>query len=531
MGKERVMFTIPISVDIDSPNFNEIRRIIACVDEPEDCIVTATEISSVAEISDYDTGVIFDGITDLFRHYDGRAKKAVILETADISAIASSSGEDCDLLKKADFIFAMPDGQRYSFTLLSNYIYSFIRDIKSHSDARRLEICFNTAIDSTPDLIWFKNRLGQHLMVNDSFCGVVHKTKDDIYKKGHCYIWGVPEEQENDCNASDNMVISTRETHEFEEEVRFGEGRRMIHSYKSPLIDDSGNVFGSCGIGKDVTGLGNISKELEIITGNLPYGTILVDEQDNIISVNHIMELMIIGGKNMVGAKYHDWLKSLSLEDLGEMNGSRLVAVTTEHGRRIYEVITSNLQDIFQENYGKFVLIIDATVSYYAEQENIRNANTDYLTGLANRRGMMSMLSQREEGGPLTVISIDLDRFKNVNDTYGHQMGDNVLVLFASELRAYFVDDFVFRIGGDEFLVLSFREESKDNVKKNVDAFIAEVTRKFADTSEFKGLSLSAGIAQTSKFVAVQSAEKIIRRSDEALYNAKRAGRGCSTIY
>ncbi len=110
-----------------------------------------------------------------------------------------------------------------------------------------------TAINSVPSLVWFKDREGLHQKVNDSFCRTVNKPKAVVEGRDHCFIWGVGPEDALVCAKSDAAVMESRSTCVSEEQVESGEGTRFLTAYKSPLYDLDGSVMGTVGIGIDVT--------------------------------------------------------------------------------------------------------------------------------------------------------------------------------------------------------------------------------------------------------------------------------------
>jgi two-component system cell cycle response regulator len=167
----------------------------------------------------------------------------------------------------------------------------------------------------------------------------------------------------------------------------------------------------------------------------------------------------------------------------------------------------------------------------YRLDHSLELAITDQLTGLYNRRfvdAQLVPLVQRAQcgGDPVSVTIVDIDHFKRINDTHGHDVGDAVLqefsVRLASNVRP---SDFACRLGGEEFLVIMPRTTG------DVACLAAERLRRHICAAPFRapGLSepldvtVSAGVACTEG--ADDSAEALIKRADEALYEAKRAGR------
>lgn len=156
-----------------------------------------------------------------------------------------------------------------------------------------------------------------------------------------------------------------------------------------------------------------------------------------------------------------------------------------------------------------------------------RISRTDTLTGLANRRHIESVLDAeigrtRRYGRDLSIILIDLDNFKNVNDTYGHQSGDTVLVKFAEMLQATVrASDVAGRWGGEEFLVIS-----PENNLAGVAALAELIRLRLAE------IPFAVSGRQTASFgvaclVAGESRDGLVRRADDALYKAKKNGRNC----
>ncbi len=90
--------------------------------------------------------------------------------------------------------------------------------------------------------------------------------------------------------------------------------------------------------------------------------------------------------------------------------------------------------------------------AFFQELENAEK-NTDYLTGLYNRRGMGELWASLSEGTEVHCLYIDVDNFKLVNDIYGHAKGDELLVFISVLLREIFEGQLVVRMGGDEFVV------------------------------------------------------------------------------
>jgi len=154
------------------------------------------------------------------------------------------------------------------------------------------------------------------------------------------------------------------------------------------------------------------------------------------------------------------------------------------------------------------------------------HAWSDPLTGLSNRRYLMEKLGtlfspSREVRA--SVIILDIDFFKNINDTYGHDFGDEVLCHFGATLqRAASRDDLIGRLGGEEF-ILVVNSTSVDEIKARLDAFYEAMRNglAFAKKPEFS-YSCSAGIAIAQPG---EIASDVMRRADQALYRAKTAGR------
>lgn len=111
---------------------------------------------------------------------------------------------------------------------------------------------FEATINNVPNLIWYKDKKGIHVKVNDSFCKTVNKTKEQVEGRGHAYIWNV-EHDDPACIESELEVMNTKKTCISEETVKTGDGTRLLTTYKSPLYDLDGSVMGTVGVAIDVT--------------------------------------------------------------------------------------------------------------------------------------------------------------------------------------------------------------------------------------------------------------------------------------
>lgn len=162
-------------------------------------------------------------------------------------------------------------------------------------------------------------------------------------------------------------------------------------------------------------------------------------------------------------------------------------------------------------------------------------ANTDTLTKLPNRRLFMERLEQVmgsavRQGQQLAVLFIDLDRFKVINDTLGHNVGDDLLIEIARRLRASVrATDMVARLGGDEFMILL--EEVK--CREDVSQVVANILKGLGQVIRLEGreffVSASVGIALYPDDAA--SKDELLSRADVSMYQAKSAGRNTSCFY
>ncbi len=126
------------------------------------------------------------------------------------------------------------------------------RTFRQEKDLWESRQYLEAAINSVPNLVWYKTQDGIHEKVNDSFCQTVNKTKTQVQGRRHAYIWDV-ERDDPACIESERIVMETKQTCVAEETIQTGEGTRLLTTYKSPLYDLDGSVMGTVGVGIDVT--------------------------------------------------------------------------------------------------------------------------------------------------------------------------------------------------------------------------------------------------------------------------------------
>ncbi|MEY2779050.1 MAG: hypothetical protein RL623_230 [Actinomycetota bacterium] len=166
----------------------------------------------------------------------------------------------------------------------------------------------------------------------------------------------------------------------------------------------------------------------------------------------------------------------------------------------------------------------------------IHSAQTDALTGLPNRSLMLSHVqdalefAEQDQRHP-TVLFIDVDRFKNINDSLGHQAGDNVLVAVAQRLRNALPQRcIVGRISGDEFVILDPGTRGASDAMIVADTILNSFNEPLSLRQGDVFVSTSIGVATFQKGISA-TADDLLRHADTAMYRAKDAGRNCVAIF
>jgi diguanylate cyclase (GGDEF)-like protein len=154
-----------------------------------------------------------------------------------------------------------------------------------------------------------------------------------------------------------------------------------------------------------------------------------------------------------------------------------------------------------------------------------RLSEIDPLTGLQNRRALLANAVNMAPDEPLHLLLVDIDFFKSINDTYGLEVGDEVLREFASVLaRCLEIRGTAARMGGEEFALLGPAGEITDDLA-------LEILAQIRATVMPEGIRITASIGSAIGVVAQESDWRdLYRRADAALYDAKRSGRNCHVM-
>jgi diguanylate cyclase (GGDEF)-like protein len=289
------------------------------------------------------------------------------------------------------------------------------------------------------------------------------------------------------------------------------------------------------------------------VVATLGEGVVLLDGRARVLSCNRAAEAMLGTARDgLLGRRLGDVPRTVIREDGGRCGPDQLPSAVVLNtgaavegctlgveldagGVRWLEVCARPLGEA-AEPAAVVVVFSDITARHVREQQLRRRADADELTGLPNRRAFVETLgrhlaSRRREDSRGTLLLVDLDRFKELNDSLGHAVGDRLLVRAAEALGERLRSgDVLGRLAGDEFAVLLPRTEGEQAAR--VAAELADRLRREVAPVAHGGtrpLTASIGIVELNG-AAGASPERALQQADDAMYAAKRAGRDRTAV-
>ena len=249
----------------------------------------------------------------------------------------------------------------------------------------------------------------------------------------------------------------------------------------------------------------------------LEAGTHINSQAVNVFVLKKIPSRILDGAKYILCSKSHTELTADELNMLYDLWPEPLTpSLLKFYYRKLLERIQSEQLNTSEE--------------LEHQKRIIEMARQDYLTGLATRWYLQEYIRKNQDEQNVTCIYLDLDNFKKVNDTYGHQAGDRALAATAEMMQREFTDGFCARMGGDEFMIVLLGLREASDVERKVNTFMSGLLEYYAGTKTMRALSVSAGIAQKTHGDS-KTIDRLIHESDMALYEAKKSGRSCCKIY
>ncbi len=263
---------------------------------------------------------------------------------------------------------------------------------------------------------------------------------------------------------------------------------------------------------------------LSHIASALPEALFFFDASDKCIWANQ-------PGIDLVGIENGDF--EVASVRLKKLYGENISCESCQHeiekdGEvKTYVVEKHEIIDDLGRLTGSFLSVRDNTSEQMTLRAEVHKATHDPLTGVYNRAGY-NVLMGRMELWKTIMLLIDGDFFKNVNDTYGHEIGDKILQKIASTMKRCFrSEDFVCRIGGDEFVVLMVHSSSEQ--KELIISRIEQINRALSDGGDgLPSITVSVGIAHGRN---AHDTEELFEHADKALYETKSKGKNGYTFY
>jgi diguanylate cyclase (GGDEF)-like protein/PAS domain S-box-containing protein len=414
-----------------------------------------------------------------------------------------------------------------------------------------------TLMEGVPDRIFFKDARSRFLRVNRAQAErfglaspeeAVGKTDFDFFPR---------EEAERFLHDEREIMRTGLPMVGKEEKRTLPDGTvRWTSSTKLPLRDRAGRVVGTFGINRDITGLKRAEEALaeqaellQTLMDNVPDFIFFKDAEGRFTRVNRALaaRLGLEDAAQAEGKSDADFfdreLAEAARKDEQEIIRTGRPIIAKEERERfprgeVIWVSTTKMPlcDRNERIVGTFGISRDVTERKRAEEQLTHQAFYDPLTQLPNRALFMDRLghrfrrARRDGGAPFAILFLDLDRFKGVNDSLGHEAGDNLLVTTARRLETCLrPGDTVARLGGDEFTVLL------DSVADAGDAVrIADrVQAALAAACNLGGVEVfttaSIGIALSAAHY--ERPEDLLRDADTAMYRAKAHGKARHEIF
>jgi diguanylate cyclase (GGDEF)-like protein/PAS domain S-box-containing protein len=330
--------------------------------------------------------------------------------------------------------------------------------------------------------------------------------------------------------------------------VQHRDGAELVWQYRNRQYTDADGSAYVMGYAQDITAMRAVELALQLseqrlrtVADTLPLKIAYIDAQQRFVFVNEAFRRAYADGDDVGGALVSDVLGAERYARrepylLRALAGERVVFEDEEGEGDDYQCVEVTFIPETAEKNGSVVgvhaMVQDITSKKREERRLIHLARIDPLTGLMNRAGFYERLEtaisrSREKEWLLAVFYVDIDRFKLVNDTHGHAVGDALIRSFATRLGENVrASDAVARLGGDEFIVVMEGIPDIKRVRTIATKLVMAMSRPFELRSEGLTLSMGASIGVAAGQACQLAAPQLVARADAMLYEAKQAGRG-----
>lgn len=403
------------------------------------------------------------------------------------------------------------------------------------------DLVFIMKVDEGPSFRYlFVNEPGyRHANLSRGFIG---KTLNEVLSK----------EVAASLQAEYEKILDTKETMIFSDEVKMPDGSIMVgESFLTPILDENDEVLYVVSVTRDITSA--LLEKERLIKSEQRYRSIVDHNLDGIITVNlkgAILEVNPAGNqltgfkeKQLTNRSIFDLIREQDIPDFRTLfnitkNGYPSESLDIHFVHRKGHNLSIHLKTvpivINTEIEGIYVIIKD--ISEQAEKaETIRYmAFHDQLTGLLNRRALLGdldkyIIDSKRNGVEFALLSIDLDRFKYLNDTLGHIVGDEILKKVADRLCEFRHKNYsVYRQGGDEFIIL-LPNADRNKARRFAQSILAKFTSSFYLHSKEYYITPSIGVSLYPN--DGNKAEDLIKNADEALFRVKEKGKAHFQFY
>lgn len=398
----------------------------------------------------------------------------------------------------------------------------------------------HTMLDNMPFMAWLKDTDGRYLSVNHLHAqstGLGHPA--NVVGKTDAQIW--PAVLADKRRTDDVQVMYSRKKRE---EVTIGpDDGHWYQTVNVPVIDENGEVIGTAGYAQDITDRKLLEDSMLLaasIYQSSAEAIMVTDERNLIVDVNPAFTRITgytldeIKGKNpnLLHSGRHDeeFYKQMWGAILTQGHWQGELWDRNKDGNICAKWVTITLIRRDDGSVLRHVAQFSDITEKKKQDELIwQQANFDTLTGLPNRRLFRDRLEQaikkaHRADGLLALLFIDLDRFKQVNDTLGHDMGDLLLVEAACRIAECVREtDTVARLGGDEFTVILPDFGDRIRLEKIAQHIINQLSQPFMLKSENTYISASIGISLYPG--GTPDADSLLRHADQAMYVSKAEGR------